>query len=65
MGHIARAKADAEKAGEKLQATFFLALNPGEKLEGQVVEVHNSAEVRGDEGNTVLLRVSFDQERLR
>jgi biotin carboxyl carrier protein len=62
MGHIA--KAWAESNGN-LKVTFFLALNPGEKLEGKVEEVHRSAEVRGDEGNTVLLRCSFDQDRLR
>jgi hypothetical protein len=62
MGHIARAWAESNG---KLPVTFFLALNPGEKLEGQVTEIHRSAEVRGEEGNTVLLRVSFDQNRLR
>jgi hypothetical protein len=48
-----------------LKVTFFLALNPGEKLEGKVEEIHRSAEVRGEDGNTVLLRVSLDQDRLR
>jgi biotin carboxyl carrier protein len=62
MGHIAKAWTDSN--GE-LPVTFFLALNPGEKLEGKVKEIHRSAEVRGEEGNTVLLKVSFDQDRLR
>ncbi|MCI0333428.1 MAG: HlyD family efflux transporter periplasmic adaptor subunit [Planctomycetes bacterium] len=65
MGHIAKAKAEAESAGKKLPVTFFLALNPKEQLQGAVDEVSNSAEVRGDSGNTVLVRVSFDQNRLR
>jgi len=65
MGHIAKALAEAEKAGKKLPVTFILALNPGEDLYGTVEEVHRSAEVRGDSGNTVLVRVSFDQKRLR
>jgi hypothetical protein len=62
MGHIAKAWKDS---GGDLRVTFFLALNPKEKLEGRVEEIHRSAEVRGEEGNTVLVRVSFDQSRLR
>lgn len=65
MGHIAKAQTEAEKAGKKLPVTFILALNPGEELEGEVEKVDRSAEVRGDSGNTVLVRVSFDQDRLR
>jgi hypothetical protein len=63
MGHVAKAaQASAEGA---LPVTFYLALNPKKQLEGRVVEVHRSAEVRGDDGNTVLIRVSFDQQALR
>jgi len=62
MGHIAKAWTDSNG---KLPVTFFLALNPKEKLTGQVKEIHRSAEVRGEEGNTVLVKVSFDQPRLR
>ncbi len=65
MGHIAKAQAAAAKAGQKLPVEFILALNPGEELKGVVEEIHRSAEVRGDSGNTVLVRVSFDQNRLR
>jgi biotin carboxyl carrier protein len=62
MGHIA--KAWKESNGD-LPVKFILAVNPSEKLDGKVEEIHRSAEVRGDEGNTVLVRVSFDQDRLR
>jgi hypothetical protein len=62
MGHIAEARA----AGDgKLPITFFLATDPGEKLTGHIVEVDRRAEVRGEEGNTVLIRVEFDQQKLR
>ncbi len=64
MGHIAKAQAVAEREGRKLPVTFIFALNPGEELEGTVEEIHRSAEVRGESGNTVLVRVSFDQNRL-
>jgi hypothetical protein len=62
MGHIAKA---AKESTEKLPVTFYLAANPKQQLQGQVEEIHRSAEVRGDDGNTVLVRVSFDQQALR
>src|SRR4029079_12254672 len=49
----------------KLPVTFFLATNPADQLQGQVEMDELSAEVRGDSGNTVLVRVSFDQDELR
>jgi multidrug efflux pump subunit AcrA (membrane-fusion protein) len=60
MGHIAKARANAAK----LPVTFFLATNPEKELHGQVEMDELSAEVRGDSGNTVLVRVSFDQKKL-
>jgi hypothetical protein len=65
MGHIAKAQTEAAREGKKLPVSFILALNPGEELKGHVEEIHRSAEVRGETGNTVLVRVSFDQKRLR
>jgi hypothetical protein len=62
MGHIAQAWTESNG---NLEVTFFLATSPEDKLTGKVVEVHRSAEVRGEEGNTVLVRVSFDQQALR
>jgi multidrug efflux pump subunit AcrA (membrane-fusion protein) len=62
MGHIAKAQA---RSSEKLPVTFFLATNPQKKLQGRVEHVDTSAEVRGEVGNTVLVRVSFDQKALR
>jgi multidrug efflux pump subunit AcrA (membrane-fusion protein) len=65
MGHLAKAKTLADQRGEKLPVTFFLATNPSQQFQGQVEEVERSAEVRGEEGNTVLIRISFDQALLR
>jgi hypothetical protein len=65
MGHIAKAQAEAAKSGEKLPAEFIFALNPHKTLKGSVEDVGWSAEVRGETGNTVRVRVSFDQQRLR
>jgi biotin carboxyl carrier protein len=61
MGYVQEWKA----SGGELPVTFILATSPSQKIEGKVVEIHRSAEVHGDEGNSVLLRVAFDQQRLR
>lgn len=63
MGHIAEA---AAKSNEPLKVEFILATHPGETFYGRVIEHGSTAEVRGDQGNTVKLRVAFDeQQRLR
>jgi biotin carboxyl carrier protein len=62
MGHVANAAAASD---EKLRVTFFLATNPQKQLEGRVERIDTSAEVRGEDGNTVLVRVSFDQNDFR
>jgi multidrug efflux pump subunit AcrA (membrane-fusion protein) len=62
MGHIAEA---ATKSGGPLTVTFFLATNPSKEFTGKIEEIERSAEVRGEEGNTVLIRVGFDQTALR
>jgi multidrug efflux pump subunit AcrA (membrane-fusion protein) len=62
MGHIASARRDHENGS--LAVEYVLATNPGRTYEGQVQEIHAHAEVRGDEGNTVLVRVKIDKDRL-
>jgi multidrug efflux pump subunit AcrA (membrane-fusion protein) len=62
MGHLAKA---ASLAKDKLPVTFFLATNPEKQFQGKVLSQENSAEVRGEEGNTVVVLVSFDQNELR
>jgi multidrug efflux pump subunit AcrA (membrane-fusion protein) len=63
MGHIARAQAEAGP-GRKLTVSFILATEPGVTYEGTLEEVHQRAEVRGEEGNVVLLRVALDKSHL-
>jgi multidrug efflux pump subunit AcrA (membrane-fusion protein) len=65
MGYVSQAWTDAQKANHDLPVTFILATSPSNKLQGKVEEIHRSAEVRGEDGNTVLIRVSFDQDKLR
>ena len=59
MGYISEA---VERIGRQAAGDFILATHPANKLEGQVEEIEPSAEVRGDEGNTVLVRVSVRSE---
>ncbi len=60
MGFIAAAE---KKQQEPLETTYILATEPGKKHIGHVKEVKNTpAEVRGEEGNTVLMLVSVNKE---
>jgi hypothetical protein len=62
MGNVAAA---AAKSKEPLKVTFIPATHTSEQLTGEVVEIHNSADVHGEEGNTVKIRVAFDQKAFR
>ena len=61
MGHMAAALANAQ---EELKVVFTLASHPGKEFEGRVTDLHRVAEVRGEEGNSVLIRVAIDRSAL-
>jgi multidrug resistance efflux pump len=61
MGHVAAAARDAR---EGLAVSFLLASHPGTEFEGRVVEMQRTAEVRGEEGNAVVLRVAINRDEL-
>jgi multidrug efflux pump subunit AcrA (membrane-fusion protein) len=63
LGHINRAALDAKQAGRELKVDYILATAPGTRHYGLVKEIHEQAEVRGEAGNTVLVRVTIDPER--
>ena len=63
LGHVNRALAAAREAGRDLEVDYILATDPGTRHRGTVREIHEQAEVRGDHGNTVLVRVTIDPER--
>jgi len=63
LGHVNRAAADAKKAGRELEVDYILATDPGTRHRGSIKEIHEQAEVRDDEGNTVLVRVTIDPSR--
>jgi len=46
--------------GEPLKVDYVLATAPGTRHRGTVREIHEQAEVRGDRGNTVLVRITID-----
>ena len=68
MGYIAeaRSKLAPEQLGtdQDLRVTYILATDPGKKHVGTIKEVHAAAEVHGDDGNVVVIRVAVDKEEL-
>jgi multidrug efflux pump subunit AcrA (membrane-fusion protein) len=66
MGHVVRQLKEIQAANAKAQldVTFILATHPSIKLRGQVTRINPSAEVVADQGNTVRMHVSFDQNEL-
>ncbi len=63
LGHVNRAYAEARAAGRALEVDYILATDPGTRHVGTVREIHEQAEVRGEQGNTVLLRITIDPSR--
>ena len=62
MDHVTNAWNSREKDG--LKVSYILATAPGEEYQGTVRKVYESAEVREEEGNGVLLRVDINEEDL-
>jgi multidrug efflux pump subunit AcrA (membrane-fusion protein) len=69
MGHVVRHLRELREKdpNAQLAVTFILATHPDpeDKLMGRVVSDAPSAEVNGEGGNTVRMRVAFDQNELR
>ncbi|MFM7245078.1 MAG: efflux RND transporter periplasmic adaptor subunit [Planctomycetaceae bacterium] len=63
LGHVNQAATEAKAAGRELMVDYILATDPGTRHRGSVREIHEQAEVHGDEGNTVLVRVTIDPSR--
>ncbi len=66
MGHIIRARqaAKREDPDNDLVVEYILASDPDRTLRGKIVEIHQSAEVREEEGNVVLIKVAIDKKDL-
>ena len=67
MGYIGKQLQTLQKVDPeaKLQVSFILATHSAVRLKGQIEEIDRNAEVQGEEGNTVRVRVSFEQEELK
>jgi len=63
MGYITKAEHKLEE-GKRLRVEYQLATDPGTNFEGTVKEIQRGASVRGEEGNTVMIRVEIDKEDL-
>ncbi len=65
MGRIQQAWEESQASGEPLRVDFIPATKPEETIQGTVVEIDQTAESRGEEGNAVKMRVTFDQSEFR
>ena len=67
MRFVTDAWHEANENGDPLEVTFYLVTEPGELFTGIVEseeDIDTTAEARGDDGNTVLLRVKFEEGEL-
>ena len=62
MGYITRAQKDLGR--NDLEVSYILANDPSQRHEGTIGDVHLAAEVRGEDGNTVMVHVSIDKHDL-
>jgi multidrug efflux pump subunit AcrA (membrane-fusion protein) len=53
-----------EELDDQLKVTYIIATEPGTTRYGTVTEINRSAEIRGEEGNTVLIKVAIDKSEL-
>jgi hypothetical protein len=60
MSHLLQ----AARGEEPLRVTFALASHPGHEYQGTLLQIDRRLEVRGEEGNTALVRVAIDKSTL-
>ena len=66
LKHLAGPRQDRPGSYDRdpMSVTFTLASHPGQTFHGHVVEREQTAQVRGEEGNTILVRVQVDKSQL-
>ena len=66
IGHVLKYQKKLEEGNKgPLEVEFVLASSPNVKHRGEVVSIHERAEVRGEDGNTVLIKVRLvDRDKL-
>ncbi len=62
MGYMAKAQAEIK---HDLEVTYHSATDSSITYHGHVTNVHWSAEIRGEEGNTVLVKVAIDKNEFK
>jgi len=60
IGHMINSANEAHKDGKAPRVTFSLVSHPGKEFEGRMKLVDHQIDAHSDEGNTCLIRVSFD-----
>ena len=60
FGHLVRAQENFDT--QNLEVTFVLVSLPNLKYKGRLISVDRKADVTGEKGNTILLRIAFDKE---
>jgi hypothetical protein len=63
LGHVNRAWQEARSGNRDLVVDYILATDPGTRHRGIVEEIHEQAEVHGEDGNAALVRVRVDPGR--
>jgi hypothetical protein len=61
LGHVLQAR---ESTPDPLRVEFQLSTHPGQAFTGDVVEIQRMAEHRGEQGNSVALRVAIRKDEL-
>ena len=64
IGHMIEAAKVAAKDGEAAHVTFSLVSHPGAEFEGRMILVDHQIDAHSDEGNTCLIRVSFENDAI-
>ena len=64
IGHMIEASQVAAGNGEAARVTFSLVSHPGAEFEGRMMSVDHQVDAHSDEGNTCLIRVSFENEAI-
>lgn len=71
MGHILNARRQLQKniapgsPTADLRVTFILKTHPDLELSGTIKDIHTIAEVQGEEGNIVLIKVAIDAAKMK
>jgi len=61
IGHVIESQ---NSLGAERPVTFILASRPGQTFTGTIQSVHTTADVHGEDGNTVLMRVKINKDAL-